>query len=137
MSDEVNENGETIDEQFVELAARLYQDTGQEVTEATLLRLRQRRERFRQEIPLVQGLPMYPDGKAWTAEYEHHFQRWEQANQLRAGVGQYAWDGMILMSVYCSLAQTDDDRRESELLDLAAIVISAYEASRKRRASGA
>lgn len=135
MTDE-QDNNETVDEQFLQLAARLYQDSGLEVTETTLLRVRQRRERFRQAIPQVQGLPTYPDGN-WPGEYAHRAGRWIEANQYRASQKQYAWDGMILMSAYIALSQAEDDARESELLDLAAIVIGAYEASRKRRAASA
>ncbi|MEV1109906.1 hypothetical protein AB0I95_14785 [Micromonospora sp. NPDC049751] len=136
MSDDIDENGETIDERFVELASRLYEETGLEVTETTLLRLRQRRERLREIAPSIQLMPMYPEGAAWREEYAFRANQARLANKFRVEGGQYAWDNVILMSTYTALEQDDPDVRESELLDLAAVIIAAYESSRKRRELG-
>ncbi|MDG4783223.1 hypothetical protein O7614_26540 [Micromonospora sp. WMMD961] len=132
MSDE-----EMTEDEFLELASVLWTDNGLEVTENTLLRLRQRRERLRGIAPSLQDAPMYPDGFPIAEEYQPKADRWAQNNRYRANRHMYAWDGVILGSAYIALSQTDDDTRESELLDLAAVVIGAYEASRKRRALGA
>ncbi|MEU8327281.1 hypothetical protein [Micromonospora sp. NPDC048839] len=124
------------EEAFLDLVSMLWTDNGLELSGNTLLRLRQRREYVRAALPgLDERVPMYPEGAAWMAEYQHRADRWVADNKVRAEHGQAAWDGVILQTAYIALSQTDDELRENELLDLAAICVAGYEASRARRAT--
>ncbi|MFC4089383.1 hypothetical protein [Micromonospora sp. GCM10011541] len=83
-----------------------------------------------------QDHPFTPEGvigNGYHAEYQWRADRWKRENDYRAGVGHPAWDGILLEEVYEALAEEDPEKREVELVQVAAVAVSAILASRRAR----
>ena len=83
-----------------------------------------------------QNHPMLPsDGYGWLiqGDYECLARTWKTTNAYRAQKGQLAWDGILLEEVYEALCEPDAKKREVELIQVAAVAVAAWEASRRQR----
>ena len=74
-----------------------------------------------------QDHPNYEAGYTWLHQgrYLSEARRWKAMNDLRMKLGKPAtWDAILLEEVYEALAEPDEDLREVELMQVAAVAVN-------------
>ena len=61
-------------------------------------------------------------------------EQWQDINDARASEGELTWDGILLEEVFEALAETDDQARRVELIQVAAVAVGEVEAIDRRNA---
>lgn len=69
--------------------------------------------------------------------YENEAALWKAANDARVEGGALGWDGILLEEVFEALAEDDAERAITELIQVAAVALSAAKSIRRNGLDGA
>lgn len=95
------------------------------VTEIADERLNQEEEWGQQDHPSSYDLNSVREAK-------RHADRYKAVNAARVAEGKLTWDGILLEEVYEALAETSNERRRAELVQVAAVCAAEIEAIDRR-----
>jgi hypothetical protein len=65
--------------------------------------------------------------------YRDRARYYQEENAYRVRAGTLAWDGILLEEAYEALSEGDAEKREAELVQVAAVAVAMVEASRRKR----
>lgn len=74
-------------------------------------------------------------GESDRRNFEKTANYWKQINDARVELDSLAWDGILLEEVFEALAESDDDLRRQELIQVAAVALAEVECIDRRTAA--
>lgn len=89
-------------------------------------------EKFGDQAGEEMGLPFVYDDATIIA-FDGSAKYWQYKNPERFSEGKGSWDGVLLEEVYEALSETDAEKMEVELIQVAAVACAMYETSVRRR----